>query len=846
MRARNTMPGARGVRDGLAISTAVLAFVTAGAVSAQTHSAQPTGPTAAASAQTDASNTVGEIVVTAQKREQNLQNVPIVVNVAGAQLLQDTGVRDIKDFQAVIPGLTVVSSSNEAATTARIRGIGTVGDNPGLESSVGVVVDGVYRPRNGVGFGDIGELTRIEVLKGPQGTLFGKNTSAGVINILTAQPSFKFGANAEFTAGNYGEVGGSATVTGPLIADKLAGSLFFSQRSRDGFQDVSVGRGPRTVTDDQNRNFYTMRGQLLYEPSSELTARLILDYTRRSEDCCVGVQVVDGPTAALVKAFAPLDGGVANPPNPFNRLAYANRPTNQGIEDGGASLELNYSPAFLGGAKITSITAYRDWRQVSGQDSDFTSADLFYRPVDGSNGNEFKQFSEELRLGGAFGKLDYTVGGFVAHEKLDSKVALLFGNDFSPFFANLLSAGAAAAGIKLPVSSLLPITNLDAANTGQRDNFHQDDLSYAFFGNATYHLTDKLELTGGLRYTDDEKTEDAVYSNSDGGRACAATAASPLAAAFANTVCQPFANGKFDTYKNHTLHDENAVTGTGKLSYRFNPEYLSYVSYSRGYKSGGFNLDRIAYPYFAPTSANAALSLQPVKDTSFPGEFVDSYELGLKTTLLNRRLNLNGAIFYQDFTNYQYTAFNGLFFTVLPVPEVKSMGVDLDALWRPMTGLTVQGGLTYANTRFPLRDASLLGGRDANGNPTNASFATTYRLPGSRLSLAPLYTLTSSVTYEHPITDALDGRVNLALRFNSDYNTGADLDPLKSQGSFTVVDGRIGLGPRDKRWSVELWAQNLFDENYYQIKYNAPFQTGTIDGFLGQPRTFGVTLRAKY
>ena len=833
-RARSFWLGQSSLTDRAAASTAVIAFVLAGAGFAQTPNGRPTGPTAAASAQTDTS-TLAEVVVTAQKREQNLQDVPIVVNVASAQLLQDTGVRDIKDLQAVIPGLTVVSSTNETATTARIRGIGTVGDNPGLESSVGVVVDGVYRPRNGVGFGDIGELSRIEVLKGPQGTLFGKNTSAGVINILTAQPSFKFGSNAEFTAGDYGEVGGSASVTGPLIADKLAGSLFFSQRSRDGFQTVSTGAGPRTVTDDQNRNFYTVRGQLLYDPTSDLTARLILDYTHRNEDCCVGVQVVDGPTAALIKAFSPTDGGLANPPDPSSRVAYANRSTGQHIDDGGASLELNYSPAFLGGAKITSITAYRDWKLVDGQDADFTSADILYRPDDGTNANEFKQFSEELRLGGTFGKLDYTIGGFVAREKLDEKASLLFGNAFSPYFATLLSAGAAAAGIRLPVAALLPITNLDAPNTGQHDNFHQDDLTYAFFTNATYHLTDKLDFTGGVRYTSDQKTEDATYSNSDGGKACFATVHSPLAGAFANTVCQVYFNPAFDNYVNHNTHNETAVTGTAKLSYRFDPQFLSYASYSRGYKSGGFNLDRIAYPYFAPTSANAALSLQPVHDTSFPGEFVDSYEIGLKSTLFERRLYLNGAVFHQEFSNYQFTAYNGLFFTVLPVPKVTSTGVDLDALWRPMTGLTVQGGLTYANTRFPLSDATLLG-----------ASATTSRLPGNRLSLAPLYTLTSSVTYEHPVTATLDGRINLALRFNTDYNTGADLNPLKNQGSFSVVDGRIGLGPRDKRWSVELWAANLLNQQYYQIKYDAPFQTGTIDGFLGQPRTYGVTVRAKY
>ena len=186
-----------------ASAIAIMAAAIAANVHAQagaSSEAQPTG---------QAPTTVDQIVVTAQKRTESLQNVPIVVTTVGRQLLQDTGVRDIKDLSLLTPGLLVTSTTSEASTTARIRGIGTVGDNPGLESSVGVVIDGVYRSRNGVGFGDLGDVSQIEVLKGPQSTLFGKSTSAGVINILTAAPSFKFGGSAEFTASNYGGYGGS-------------------------------------------------------------------------------------------------------------------------------------------------------------------------------------------------------------------------------------------------------------------------------------------------------------------------------------------------------------------------------------------------------------------------------------------------------------------------------------------------------------------------------------------------------------------------------------------------------------------------------------------------------------
>src|SRR5687767_11710371 len=205
---------------------------------------------AAAQAQADNDATVDEIVVTAQMREQSLQDVPVVVTSVNAQQLQDAGVRDIKDLTIVAPGLTVTSTSSSAVTTARIRGIGTVGDNPGLESSVGVVIDGVYRPRNGVSFSDLGETERIEVLKGPQGTLFGKNTTAGVINILTKRPSFELGATSEAQVTNYDGFGASLSLTGPIVGDKVAARVYAAARQRDGYYETY---GP----DNNDQNFYT-------------------------------------------------------------------------------------------------------------------------------------------------------------------------------------------------------------------------------------------------------------------------------------------------------------------------------------------------------------------------------------------------------------------------------------------------------------------------------------------------------------------------------------------------------------------------------------------------------------
>jgi outer membrane receptor protein involved in Fe transport len=434
---------------------------------------------------------IDTIVVTAQKREQSLQDVPLVVTAVSEQLLQDAGVKDIKDLTLLTPGLIVTSTSSETVTTARIRGIGTVGDNPGLESSVGVVIDGVYRPRNGVSFGDLGELERIEVLKGPQGTLFGKNTSAGVINVVSKRPSFDFGSQIELTAGDYGDLGGSASITGPIAGDVVAGRLFVAARERDGFIDVVTGPGPRVEDEDFTRSFYTVRGQLLVQPSDALDIRFVADYTDRDEDCCAAPQVTLSPTPAVggvLNAIVP--GSFANPPDPFDRVAFSNRSTEQQIEDTGASMEINWDLDGLGGATLTSITARRNWETVNGQDSDFTTVDILYRAPDGGFATEFTQLSEELRLSGENERVSWLVGAFYADEDLDSANQLTYGQQFGAYFSGLL-------GNPAPFVPLL--TTQWPGGVGQADIYEQDSESWALFTNNSIRITDALELTLVIR-----------------------------------------------------------------------------------------------------------------------------------------------------------------------------------------------------------------------------------------------------------------------------------------------------------------------------------------------------------
>jgi iron complex outermembrane recepter protein len=788
----------------------------------------------------DSASAVPEIIVTAQKREQNLQDVPIVVTAVSGQLLQDTGVKDIKDLTILTPGLTVTSTTSEAITTARIRGIGTVGDNPGLESSVGVVIDGVYRPRNGVSFGDLGELERIEVLKGPQGTLFGKNTSAGVINILTRQPEFDFKVNGEVSGGNYNSFEAAASVTGPLVSDKVAGRLYAGRGKRDGFYDVSIADGPRNLNEDSDRDFYTVRGQLLIRPAETLDIRLIADYSDRDENCCATTQINSGASGAIINALSP-DTGVALPADPFARQAFLNRPMPQNIEDRGVSAELNWDLAGLGGATFTSISSYRNWESVMGLDADFSTADIWFRASDGRFGNEFKQLTQELRLAGQADRLNWLVGAFYSNEELDSASHLAYGSDFEAYYSLLFSGGRAPTLINT-LTGRAPGTAY-AIDSGQQDAYSQDSDSYALFTNNSYSFTEQLEGTIGLRYTNEQKSLDSAYTNIGGnGAACAASRArfalvnGALATAPPGTVasyyglgCGTYADPAFNNFSSTQDFDESEMSGTAKLAYRFSDDFMSYLSYARGYKAGGFNLDRERIVSATLGPADPASQADP--DTSFPSEEVDSYELGGKSTWFGGSLLLNTAVFYQEYQNFQLNTFTGISFIVASIPEVTSQGVDLDFVWAPMRALSFQGGVTYAETEY---------GDFAPGPGVSP------RLPGNQVSFAPKWSGSLAATYSQPLGANLQWRSSVGAKTTSSYNTGSDLAPQKMQGGFTLLNARLGLGAQSGLWTVEAWGLNLTDKEYYQVVIDAPLQTGVYDAFLGAPRTYGLTLRMSF
>jgi iron complex outermembrane receptor protein len=794
----------------------------------------------------EAAPTLTEIIVTAQKRQQNIQDVPISVIALSAQQLKDGGVTDIKNLQALTPGLTVTSTTSENVTTARIRGIGTVGDNPGLESSVGVVIDGVYRPRNGVGFGDLGEIQQIEILEGPQGELFGKNNDAGVINIVTKRPSSTFGVTAEITGGNFNDREINASVTGP-VGSIAAARFYAGYQKRDGFMNIDASAGPNTDNRTDDRNMYTMRGQFLVTPSDAVNFLVIADYSKRNESCCGAVPIDDGPFVGIVNALAgvpPLGGtagivGLAGPPlRQFSRLAWANQPITQQVRDTGISGELNWD---FGPAKLTSITAWRDNTSVAGNDLDYSGIDILQAPANEGNQTDFKQASEELRLAGKDGPLDWLVGAFFSSEILTSNTAIYAGNDFDLYVGGVASA---SVGTNPPNFLEIPgFTGQPPGGTfipgvsGEQDYYHHTSKSYAFFTNETYNLAQGLDLTAGLRYTSEKKTADSHYVDPDGGSGCGRLLSSPgvnglnpaspeyqfLVGYGCSTVFNPFFAGQTTS---QSLSEGN-VSGTVKLSYRFNEDVMTYVSWANGYKAGGFNLARVT----APTGPEGPLT--PDLNTEFPRETVQSYEVGIKSMLANRTLRLNASVFDQKYTNFQLNTFTGIQFVVSSIRKLDSKGAEFDLAWAtPLSGLSLGGGVTYAFTNIKeFGDSAPLFAANRLNN---------------RLSFAPLWSGVASASYTVPLSSALQIRASVTEKYDSAYNTGSDLDARKLQGAYGLLNARLGLGSPDDKWTVEIWGANLTNKYIYQVAFDAPFQFQQIDAFLGDPRTFGVTARVKF
>ena len=853
-------------------TTSILALSMGGAAYAQDAAPQSTSAQADESA--DDSSSV--IIVTATLRSENLQEVPIAVTAFNAKSLENAGVRDIRGLDNVSASFNLNSTQTESGgTTLRVRGVGTTGNNTGLESAVGIFLDGVYLSRPGIALGDLLDVSQVELLRGPQGTLFGRNTSAGALNIKTLKPNLnKFQGFANGTYGNYNLVNVQGGVSAPLVEGILGVRLSGAYRNQDGFQRSTTG----ATSNDRNR--YIIRGQLLWEPTSDLSVRLIADYQKSNEKCCDAV-ILQETSLVAAGAYAayglPANGGVvASGLSAFNSRTTNGEQFKDRIRQYGGSAEINFN---LGNADLVSITGYRSSRASSQQESDFTNLKVF-STGQGSTANvgtadsftKIKTFSQELRLAGSTldDRLQYLIGGYYADERIKEQATLTLGPDYQRYIsANFFPFILGATGNALafgPNPALFFAQGRSATGNFATNADSQNGRNYSVFTNNTFKLSDAFAVNFGLRYSNDRKAGRGfqIASNSP---ACIGVltnpvlrAPSPLAGFFplaAGLTCFPFstqqnlpgagtpANPIAPAPFNRVYKDDQLIY-TGKLTWKPVDNVNTYLSYTHGYKAGGFNLD--------PTAAAGGA------DPRFRPEIVNAYEVGIKTQLLENSLTANLAVFHQDLKDFQVLEFTGVQFVTFNVDKAKATGAELELNARLSPNFSANAAYTYTDARYP---------RNCGGTSVNP---TVLSLCGNQLTNAPKHVVVAGFNFDHDLGDSLEFGFSGSIRLESDRRTSTQAvlvsgpTVLTTKNPFDIQDGnakinlRAGIGSQNGLWRIEIWGNNITDETTRNVTFNVPLRGGAFipgalgangagisrGAFLQEPRTYGVTVRTKF
>lgn len=817
---------------------------------------------------------IEEVVVTATKREANVQDIPVAVTAIDELQLQRAGVQDLRDLPILSPSFNMNSSQTESqGSTFRLRGVGTTGNNIGLESAVGVFLDGVYLSRPGVALGDLFDVETIEVLRGPQGTLFGRNTTAGALSVQTKKPVLdgrEFWADA--TAGNFDGYQVRAGGSLPLVEDRLGVRLAGSWREQDGF-----ARSLTSGAESMNRDRVSLRGQLLWLPREDMELRVIADYADADEDCC-DAAIIQETSLVDAGAFAAagIPGGagvVASGTRAESRRQTNADPFANPFDQWGVSVEWNWD---LPWATLTYLGAFRDFEAESVQDSDFVALDVFSVRPEEANGfvsfDEIETWTHELRLQGVAGRLDWLVGGYYLDEEIVEQQGLGLGTDFGRntsavgWFGALLPTLDATVGLgnlsDLPLATggtfgdviasdnpaVVFAGNADPAEAFAQNRFTQEAESWSVFTHNTLRVTDRLDLVAGLRWTNEEKdgrfdqlaasSQACANTLSNTGSLLGAGIPATLAGLPAALMCFPFATetglGPTTPVEFDQKFGDEELIWTVQGVYELAPEINGYVSFTHGFKAGGFNLDATA------ASGGA--------DPTFDSETVDAWELGLKSRLFEGRVQANLALFHMDLEDFQVLEFTGVQFVTFNVPSAESYGLELETVSRVTEHLTLNAGWTFSEAEYPDDCAP-------DSDPAQVT-----ALCGQDLTNAPEHVVVLAVDYDRPLgATGLNGFVNGSLRWEDDrrtstqaveISTGEPL-PFDVQDDNAKVNLRLGIERQDGLWSAELWASNLFDVQTRNVTFNTPlrgigaFGTGSRGVFFDAPRTYGLTLRTR-
>ena len=770
-----------------------------------------------------------EVVVTATKRSQTLQEVPVSVSVVDGQKLEDANIRDLIDLQSISPSLRAVQLQNTTSTDFFIRGFGNGGSSIGVENAVGVYIDGVYRSRLASQLSDLPSLERIEVLKGPQSSLFGKNASAGVINIITKKPDFNASGYVQAGISNYGGNDLRAYTTGP-VSDKLAYSIGGNYTKRDGFVDnIHLG------TDINDRDRFAVRSQLLFEANQDTEFRLIADYDKIDEKCCFTANLINGPTGFAVNAL----GGQV-PSSPFDYKAALNNDPKNIVENAGISFHADVDFEHF---KLTSITAYRDNESESSVDVDFTSADIIVN----NRQLDYSTFTQELRLSSNDdeSRFSWLVGGLFFDEDLKQSDDILYGSSFGPYMGALAGSQTVFSAIEL-LTGNAPGTFFRAGN-GSRSLVGQDNQAITLFGNVDFDITDKLTATLGLSYTKDEKEafvrEDntAFFSNTDlfGANGGILTQFFPTTVLGALSTLQFLPSVlDFPNAVEDGKSDDDNVDYTFRLSYALSDNANIYFNHATGYKATSWNLTSNTRPSRAAINAlfptgGAPFNLTAGSRFAEPEE-AELFEIGYKASYSNASIYV--SIFDQSVENFQSNTFVGNAFTLINAEEQTARGIEIESVWQPTNNLTISFSGAYIDAEY---DSFL-----------NSEFGD---ISGTQVGNVNEYSASIGAKYNFNISGN-DAFVSVDYQYENEVETedGSTINPQNvallaaGEGVREVSTVNMAAGISIDNIDVSLWARNLFNDEYIIQNIATPIQPGSFNGYPNAPHIYGLDIRYKF
>jgi outer membrane receptor protein involved in Fe transport len=769
---------------------------------------------------------VERIIVTASKRPQTIQDTAIAVSVTSSEDIEQAKVVDISDLQTLVPSLRVTPGPLSSVTSFAIRGFGSPATNVGVEPSVGVFIDGVFRSRAGGAISDLPRLQRVEVLSGPQSTLFGKNASAGVVSVITEAPSDVTEGRMEFSYGNYNQRIVKGYISGG-VTDELSMSLSAGMNQRDGFT-TSLQPG---VPDHDDRDRWNIRSQAVWEISDDSMLRVIADFNKIDEICCTSPNIISGPVDGVITA---LGGAVIDGKDAFSRESVLIKSSTNDIDDGGISVHLDVD---FEDFSLTSISAYRindliTFNPVGSSSLDSTKID---RTVDIST------FSQELRLTSTGdGPLSWIVGGFFFSEDIKSENVFQYGPSLRPYMDFLTSGfvGVFEGVIGVPVGTFFPDGAEIAYSEGQKNT------DYSVFTSIDYQINDAFTGTIGLNYTKDKKeafvkevrNEDAfsaINLNTLAGGAFAGLSVAqirPPIASFPNSV----EDGK---------SDDSDTTYLVRLAYKHNENFNFYISQATGFKSSSWDLSNFTRPEFSIAGALDAAgenSSNPSYGSRLSSpEYATVTELGMKMWF--KDIQANVAIFDQTLEDFQVRSFDGTNFFQGNAGKTSVDGMEFDIRYVASENWV----FTLAGTLLdPIFDEF----SNAPPGPNSPRDAEGNRLPQDLTGTKPRNIHEKSISAGVVYTQSFD---NMDLFIRADYAYESEL-VIAPAGSITVDNPDItrqvnNLGASaglhfDNGVSVQVWGRNLTEDENLLSVFGQSGQTGTVGAYINQPRTYGVSV----